>query len=146
MLATLPDVSKPSEFTEWLITQMADRAVTRRELQRRTGMSKGAVDRWFHGASPRQETVNTIAQALGADVLEAQRAAGHIAPLPEPRNKRSDDVPPLTDDEIATLREFLSIYEPERLLAFRRIGVMLGDVSPAAWTRLRRMADALDED
>jgi transcriptional regulator with XRE-family HTH domain len=136
-------------FAEWLVQALAPTSLTRRELAARTGMSEGAVKGWFHGSIPQRETVNAIARALGADVIEAQRAAGHLPPARIPATITAaappQDVPPLTPQEIAHLRHFVSDYTPERMARYRRIYELIGDMSPAAWRRLRRMAESLDD-
>ena len=77
-MSTVPHVAINASFMEWLIQHMADSKLSRRELAQRTGMSDATVKAWFRGVTPQRETVNAIAAAFDADVLEAQRAAGQI--------------------------------------------------------------------
>lgn len=130
-------------FQTWLIRTMAERSITRKQLQERTGVIRGTVDGWLRGSIPRQETLNAIAQALGVDVIEAHIAAGYMHPDERERTGPTPvgDVPPLTDAEILALRDFLATYSEDRLLMFRQLGAMLGDITPIQWQRLRRLAD-----
>jgi transcriptional regulator with XRE-family HTH domain len=140
-------VENDQEFVEWLVQAMAHAGVSRRELALTTGMSEAAVKRWFHGSIPQRDTVNLIAAALGSDILEAQRAAGHLRrrdplELPEPTSKQP--VHPLLSTEIQQLRRFLDDWSPEQEAECRRMTALMGDMSPSAWRRLRALAEALD--
>lgn len=135
------------QFVEWLVQRMGVAGMSRKELAHATGMSEGAVKRWFHGATPQRDTVNLIAAALGADILEAQRAAGHLR-----RRDAADSVPvvvdgpvaPLSPAEIVALRGFLASYDPETSVQYRRMAALMLDMAPSAWRRLRALAEALD--
>lgn len=140
--------TQSDEFVEWLLVQTARTGMTRRQLAAATGMSDGAVKNWFHGSIPQRETVSLIAAALDADLLEAQRAAGHLRRATDGpvRPMSHDDVPPLTPDEILLLRSFLQGWTLDQEQQFRRMAALLGDMSPAAWRRLRSLGEALERE
>lgn len=142
-MSTVEHVQINNAFMEWLHQQMATAHMSRRELAARTGKSEAAVKAWFRGSTPQRETVNAIAVAFGADVLEAQRAAGH---LPAPTNAAGaiEDGSPLTAQEIAALRDILRRYDADRQTQIMRMLDLVADMSPAVWRRLRALGEALE--
>lgn len=141
-MSTVPHVAINASFMEWLIQHMADSKLSRRELAQRTGMSDATVKAWFRGVTPQRETVNAIAAAFDADVLEAQRAAGHLPQAATPLSV--EDGTPLTPQEIALLRDILRRYDMERQNQIARMLDLVADISPSAWRRLRALGEALE--
>lgn len=132
-------------FSTWLVGAMQEAGISRRELQQRTRVSRGTVDGWIKGVVPNFDNVNKIANALGADVVAAQKAAGHIV-----SQDQSEAQPiilgPLSEAEVAELRDILAHRDPDRVREYRRVMELIGDMSPAAWRALRRMAESVTSD
>lgn len=65
-------------FRTWLAQQLAWREWTQADFVRRTGFSSGIVSQWMNGRKvPSSESVDRIADVLGADLDMVLALAGH---------------------------------------------------------------------
>ena len=86
-----------SDFGEWLKGKRLDQRLTLETMAHKTGLSKQYISVLERGQphaltgkpiTPKLETVDKIARALGVPSGEARHAAGYAAPITEPQTIR----------------------------------------------------------
>ncbi|MFD5985823.1 helix-turn-helix domain-containing protein [Streptomyces cyaneofuscatus] len=72
------------DFGPWLARQLKQSGMSQADLAQRIGLTRAAVSAWITGrATPREETINKIAEALGTDLGTIHtRTADTLAGLP----------------------------------------------------------------
>ncbi|WP_256726172.1 helix-turn-helix domain-containing protein [Streptomyces sp. MNU77] len=72
------------DFGPWLARQLKQSGMSQADLAQRVGMTRAAVSAWITGrATPREETIHKIAEALGTDLGTIHtRTADTLAGLP----------------------------------------------------------------
>ncbi|RPK64348.1 Helix-turn-helix protein [Streptomyces sp. ADI96-02] len=72
------------DFGPWLARQLKQSGMSQADLAQRIGLTRAAVSAWITGrATPREETINRIAEALGTDLGTIHtRTADTLAGLP----------------------------------------------------------------
>ncbi|MFI6061659.1 helix-turn-helix domain-containing protein [Streptomyces sp. NPDC051286] len=72
------------DFGPWLARQLKHTGLSQADLAQRIGLTRAAVSAWITGrATPREETINKIAEALGTDLGTIHtRTADTLAGLP----------------------------------------------------------------
>ncbi|MFJ1589798.1 helix-turn-helix domain-containing protein [Kitasatospora albolonga] len=72
------------DFGPWLARQLKQSGMSQADLAQRVGLTRAAVSAWITGrATPREETINKIAKALGTDLGTIHtRTADTLAGLP----------------------------------------------------------------
>jgi transcriptional regulator with XRE-family HTH domain len=84
VLSTTVAAMESDSFSAWLRRRLLDKDWSQAEFARRVGASTGVVNSWYHGKRrPETESIDKIADVLGADVDLLLTLAGH-RPATEP--------------------------------------------------------------
>jgi transcriptional regulator with XRE-family HTH domain len=111
-----------AEFGRWLQRQLDRREWKQADFARRVSLSTGTVSHWITGKRiPDPPSCDLIADALGIDVTDVLRRAGHL---------------PVVSDDPEHVRELTALlrrveWTPERLRFVRNVLVDLVGHSPS---------------